>query len=71
MTKRNLKDFSVNHRLMTVEPTQEMSQLLAQIQTLKTAYDKLEEVEQKRELNQYKALLRSNGYKKLEALICH
>lgn len=61
MPKKRLCDFPIDHRLMVVEPTPAMQKLADEISALQAKYRELEEVEQRRQLRSYQAILRENA----------
>ena len=65
MTKRYL-DFSVDHRLMRVEPSIKMQTIASQLLVLQERYRLLEEAEQKRQWREYVRLVRNNAVRRFE-----
>lgn len=61
MPQQRLRDFGVNHRVIVVEPTPAMYKIADEIAALQAKYQKLEEVEQRRQFRAFKESIRSKA----------
>lgn len=64
MSKR-LKDFPIDHQLMTVADTPKMAALAQQIAALQAEYDKLRDDEQRRQFAAFLHTVRENASKRI------
>jgi preprotein translocase subunit SecA len=59
--KARLKDFPIDHRLMTVADTPKMAAIAQQIAALQAEYDKLRDDEQRRQFAAFLRTVRENA----------
>lgn len=61
MPQQQRRNFGVNHRVIVVEPTPAMYKIADEIAALQAKYQKLEEVEQRRQFRAFKEAIRSKA----------
>lgn len=61
MPQQRMSDFKVDHRVIVVEPTLTMFTIAKEIAALQAKYNKLEEVEQRRQFRAFKEMIRSKA----------